>query len=165
MARRRTPSGAGRERALTSPVRLSIVAVGKIKERGIREAIDDYVARVTRHFPIEEIELRDAPAAALSASFEKRIPADAHVAALDVDGLAMTSDAFARWLDGRMRRGKGNVAFLIGGAEGLPQPIRARADEKISLSAMTLPHRLARLFLAEQLYRAVTILRHEPYAR
>lgn len=146
-------------------MRLTIVAVGKIKERGIREAIDDYFARVTRHFPLEEIEVRDAPPTELAGTLEKKVPASAHVVALDVAGHAMTSDGFARWLEGRLSQGKGNVAFLIGGAEGLPQATRARADQMLSLSAMTLPHRLARLFLAEQLYRAVTILRNEPYAR
>ncbi len=146
-------------------MRLAIVAVGKIKERGVREAIDDYLGRITRHFPLDEIELRDAPPAELTAALEKRIPADAHVVALDVEGKAMTSEGFARWLDAKMTQGKGRVAFLIGGAEGLPEAIRARANEKLSLSAMTLPHRLARLFLAEQLYRAMTILRGEPYSR
>jgi 23S rRNA (pseudouridine1915-N3)-methyltransferase len=146
-------------------VRLSIIAVGKIKERGIREATDDYIARVRRHFPVDEIEVRDAPPAELAANVEKRLPAGAHVVALDAGGETMTSERFARWLDGRMRQGKGAVAFLIGGAEGLPASVRARADQTLSLSAMTLPHRLARLFLAEQLYRAVTILRNEPYAR
>jgi 23S rRNA (pseudouridine1915-N3)-methyltransferase len=87
------------------------------------------------------------------------------VVALDVGGQAMTSHGFARWLEARLRQGKGNIAFVIGGADGLPQPIRGRADQTLSLSTMTLPHRLARLFLAEQLYRAVTILRNEPYAR
>lgn len=146
-------------------MRLTIVAVGKIKERGIREAIDDYVGRFTRHFPLDEIELRDAPAQELTLALEKRIPEGAHVVALDVEGKAMSSEGFARWLDGRMTQGKGRIAFLIGGAEGLPQAIRARANEKLSLSTMTLPHRLARLFLAEQLYRAVTILRGEPYSK
>jgi 23S rRNA (pseudouridine1915-N3)-methyltransferase len=146
-------------------VRLAILAVGKIKERGVREAIDDYLGRITRHFPLDEIELRDAPPAELTAALEKRIPADAHVVALDVEGKAMTSEGFARWLEAKMTQGKGRVAFLIGGAEGLPEAIRARANEKLSLSAMTLPHRLARLFLAEQLYRAMTILRGEPYSR
>jgi 23S rRNA (pseudouridine1915-N3)-methyltransferase len=145
--------------------RLSIVAVGKIKERGIREAIDDYIGRVTRHFPVDEVEVRDAPPAELGPTLEKRLPSSAHVVALDVAGKSMSSDGFARWLDARLTQGKGRVVFLIGGAEGLPPSIRARADEKLSLSAMTLPHRLARLFLAEQLYRAVTILRGEPYAR
>ena len=154
-----------RTRASEIALLLSIVAVGKIKERGIREAVDDYLARVARHFSVEEIEVRDAAPALLAAMLEKKIPATAHVVALDVEGQAMTSERFARWLDGRLSRGKGNVAFLIGGAEGLPASIRARADEKLSLSTMTLPHRLARLFLAEQLYRAATILRNEPYAR
>jgi len=139
--------------------------VGKVKERGIREAIDDYIARVARHFPLDEIELRDAPPVELAATLEKKLPAATLVVALDAGGQTMTSEGFARWLDGRMSRGKGNVAFLIGGADGLPEAIRARADETLSLSAMTLPHRLARLFLVEQLYRAVTILRNEPYAR
>ena len=145
--------------------RLSIVAVGKIKERGIREAIDDYIGRVTRHFQVDEVEVRDAPSAELAPMLEKRLPSPAHVVAPDVEGKAMSSEAFARWLDARMTQGKGRVVFLLGGAEGLPPSIRARADEKLSLSAMTLPHRLARLFLAEQLYRAVTIIRGEPYAR
>ena len=146
-------------------MRLSILAVGKIKERGIREAIDDYVARVARHLPIEEIEVRDAPPAELAAVLQKRLSSPAHVVVLDVAGKAMTSEGFARWLDARMTQGKGKVVFVLGGAEGLPPQIRERAQEKLSLSTMTLPHRLARLFLAEQLYRAVTILRNEPYAR
>jgi 23S rRNA (pseudouridine1915-N3)-methyltransferase len=72
---------------------------------------------------------------------------------------------FARWLGARTSQGKGKVIFLIGGAEGLPPEILQRADDKLSLSQMTFPHRLARLVLVEQLYRAVTILRGEPYAR
>jgi 23S rRNA (pseudouridine1915-N3)-methyltransferase len=144
---------------------LVVLAVGKVKEPGLREAIDDYVKRIERHFPVEEIEVKDAPMAQLRAALEKKLPAPAHVVALDVAGRAMTSEGFARWLESRATQGKGKVVFLIGGAEGLPPEILARADEKVSLSAMTLPHRLARLLLAEQLYRAVTILRGEPYAR
>jgi 23S rRNA (pseudouridine1915-N3)-methyltransferase len=146
-------------------VRLCIIAVGKIKERGIREAIDDYRARVGRHFPIDEVEVRDAPPAELAVALQKRLGSPGHVVALDVEGKTMTSHGFARWLDLRMSQGKGKIIFVIGGADGLPEPVRARADEKLSLSTMTLPHRLARLFLVEQLYRAVTILRNEPYAR
>ena len=101
----------------------------------------------------------------LRAAFEKKIPEASHVVALDVVGRSMTSEAFARWLEARATRGKGKIVFLIGGADGLPSEVLARSAEKLSLSAMTLPHRLARLVLAEQLYRAVTILRGEPYAR
>ncbi len=136
-----------------------------MKERGIREAIDDYLGRVRRHHTVEEIELRDAPEKELAASFERRLPPSAHVVALDVAGSARTSQAFARWLDARTSQGKGHLVFLVGGADGLPPAVLAQAHERLSLSSMTLPHRLARLILAEQLYRAVTILRGEPYAR
>jgi 23S rRNA (pseudouridine1915-N3)-methyltransferase len=146
-------------------VKITILAVGKVKERGIREAIDDYLGRVRRHFPVEEVEVRDAPHAELAGAIDKRWPAAAHAVALDVSGTARTSEQFARWLEAKASQGKGHVLFLIGGADGLPPVSIARAAEKLSLSAMTFPHRLARLLLAEQLYRAVTILRNEPYAR
>ncbi len=144
---------------------LVVLAVGKVKEPGLREAIDEYYDRVRRHFTLEEIEIRDAPAPALAVALERRLSADTRVVALDVGGKAMSSEAFARWLAARTSQGKGRVAFLIGGADGLPPTIVEHADDKLSLSAMTFPHRLARLVLAEQLYRAVTILRREPYAR
>lgn len=146
-------------------MKITILAVGKVKERGIREAIDDYLARAKRHFPIDEVEVRDAPPQQLAPTLEKRLPSGAHVVALDAAGTSRTSEQFARWLDARASQGKGNIVFVIGGADGLPPSLLARAAEKLSLSAMTFPHRLARLVLAEQLYRAVTILRNEPYAR
>jgi len=146
-------------------VKITILAVGKVKERGIREALDDYFGRVKRHFPIEEVEVRDAPAVELAKVLLKRLPSDAYAVALDMVGTSRNSEQFARWLDSKAGQGKGNIVFLIGGADGLPPDIMSRAAEKLSLSAMTFPHRLARLVLAEQLYRAVTILRNEPYAR
>jgi 23S rRNA (pseudouridine1915-N3)-methyltransferase len=144
---------------------LVVLAVGKVKEPGLREAIDEYARRIGRHFSIEEVEIRDAPSPALEAVLEKKLRAAAHVVALDVSGKSMTSEDFARWLEARTSRGKGRIVFLIGGADGLPPRIVERAHERLSLSAMTFPHRLARLVLTEQLYRAVTILRGEPYAR
>jgi 23S rRNA (pseudouridine1915-N3)-methyltransferase len=146
-------------------LKITILAVGRVKERGLREAIDDYITRAERHFPIEEVEVKDAPPDKLAPELEKKLPAGAHVVALDVGGTARTSEQFAKWLDGKAAQGKGHVVFLIGGADGLPTGTLARSAEKLSLSAMTFPHRLARLVLAEQLYRAVTILRGEPYAR
>lgn len=144
---------------------IAILAVGKVKERGLRDAIDEYLKRVSRTFSTEEVEVKDAPPAVLRAAFEKKLPSQAHVVALDLGGRSLSSEAFARWLEARLTQGKGRVVFLIGGADGLPSEIIQRAHEKLSLSAMTLPHRIARLVLAEQLYRAVTILRGEPYAR
>jgi 23S rRNA (pseudouridine1915-N3)-methyltransferase len=146
-------------------MRLVVLSVGKIKEPALRQAIDEYWARVRRHYAIEEIELRAAPAEKLTSAFEQRIPQGAHVVALDSTGTERTSEDFALWLGRRFAQGKGAVAFLLGGADGLPSELVARAKETLSLSMMTFPHRLARLVLAEQLYRATTILHHEPYAK
>jgi 23S rRNA (pseudouridine1915-N3)-methyltransferase len=146
-------------------VPLVVLSVGKIKEPGLRLVIDEYFERVRRHYPVEEIEVRDVPAPKLGLALAKRIPPSAHVVAFDAAGAQRTSAEFARWLGRRLAQGKGAVAFLLGGAEGLPREILARADETQSLSMMTFSHRLARLVLAEQLYRATTILHDEPYAR
>lgn len=140
-------------------MKIVVVAVGKVKEPGLRAALDDYFARIRRYAPFDEREVksdRDLAAA---------VPKDAHVVALEVRGKAHSSEDFARRLEQWTRTNKGVVAFLIGGAEGIPAAISSKADELLSLSTMTLPHRVARLVLAEQIYRAFTILRGEPYAR
>ena len=139
-------------------MKLVIAAVGKLKDRNLRAVVDDYLGRLRHYVSVEELELRDA------AGFSKIHP-DALRIALEVDGRALSSGAFARKLEGWGSTGKGIVAFMIGGAEGLPRDVSDQAHAKLSLSTMTLPHRLARLLLAEQLYRAMTILRNEPYAR
>jgi 23S rRNA (pseudouridine1915-N3)-methyltransferase len=146
-------------------MRLSIIAVGKIKEPGIRQVIDEYFDRVRRHYSIDEVELREAPAPQQVQAFEKHLPSAAHWVALDSRGTERNSAAFASWLGQRLAQGKGSVAFLLGGAEGLPPPVMSRAHETLSFSKMTFSHRLARLILAEQLYRATAILHNEPYAR
>lgn len=140
-------------------MRVAVVAVGRIKERALRAVADDYLGRIGRYVRCEEVEVRDA------AALERALPPGAHVVALEVDGRALGSEPFARQLERWGSRGKGVIAFVIGGAEGIPPELSARADERLSLSPMTLPHRLARVVLLEQLYRAMTILRGEPYAR
>jgi 23S rRNA (pseudouridine1915-N3)-methyltransferase len=139
-------------------VKLVVAAVGKLKDRGLRDLVDDYLGRLRHYVPIEELEVRDA------AGFSKIHPEALRIA-LEVDGRALSSATFARKLESWGSTGKGIVAFMIGGAEGLPKDLSDAAHAKLSLSTMTLPHRLARLLLAEQLYRAMTILRNEPYAR
>jgi 23S rRNA (pseudouridine1915-N3)-methyltransferase len=140
-------------------LKLVIVAVGKLKERAYRELGDEYLARIRRYTRCEEIEVADAEALA------RRAPGDAFVIALEVDGKTRTSEGFARELGDLFARDKGVVAFLIGGAEGIPDELSRRANLRLSLSTFTLPHRLARIVLYEQLYRALSILRGEPYAR
>lgn len=140
-------------------MRIAVVAVGRIKERALRAVADDYLARVGRYVRCDEVEVRDA------AGLERSLPSGARVVALEVGGRALGSEAFARQLERWGSHGKGVIAFVIGGAGGIPRELSARADDRLSLSSMTLPHRLARVVLFEQIYRAMTILRGEPYAR
>ena len=144
-------------------MRVVVAAVGKVKDRPLRDAIDEYLGRIRRYVAIDEIEIADGPPEKVRAGFEKA-SRDATVIALEVDGQALGSEAFARRLEQYGARGKGNVAFLIGGADGLPQDLSRAAHARLSLSTLTFPHRLARLVLIEQIYRAMTILRNEPYA-
>lgn len=140
-------------------MKIVLVAEGKLKEPALRKLVDDYLGRIRRYVRCEEVELRDA------GGFERAVSAEATLVALEVTGEALTSrglsERLARWTE----RGKGHVVFAIGGAEGLPDWLSARADVRLSLSSFTLPHRIARLVLVEQLYRAFSIQRGEPYAR
>jgi len=140
-----------------------VIAVGKLKERGLRDLVDEYYARVRRHVACEEVELRDGRdvAAALRAA----IPDRAQVIALEVDGVQMTSEGLAERLVQWGSRGNGVVAFVIGGADGIPAEVSDRAHVRWSLSKLTLAHRVARVVLAEQIYRAISIWRSEPYHR
>lgn len=144
-------------------MRIVVVAVGKVKERPLRAVLDDYLGRIRRYVPVDEIELADAPAAKLEPAFLKHT-AEATTVALEIGGKQLQSEEFARSLGKMSARHKGIVAFLIGGADGLPPRVSQGATDRWSLSPLTFPHRLARLVLIEQIYRAMTILRGEPYA-
>jgi 23S rRNA (pseudouridine1915-N3)-methyltransferase len=145
-------------------VKLAIIAVGKVKQAGMRAEIDDYLARVRRYVACAEIELKDGDAEQVTARFQKAIPPRAQQIALEVDGTSVSSQGLAELIARGERDAVPTLAFLIGGAYGLPRSLSQRAHLRLSLSALTLPHRLARLVLAEQLYRAWTILRNEPYS-
>lgn len=144
-------------------VRICIIAVGKVKERGLREVMDEYVARVRRHVPCEEIEVREGRND--EQVLRSAIPAGAWVVAMEIGGRELDSEGFARQLERWGSTGKGVVAFLIGGADGLPSRISQEAQARVSLSKLTFAHRIARVVLAEQIYRAITIWRNEPYHR
>jgi 23S rRNA (pseudouridine1915-N3)-methyltransferase len=140
-------------------VKITVVAAGKIKEKTLRAVADDYLGRISRYTNVSEVETRD------ESGLEKAVPAGARLVALEVWGKQLSSEDFAAKLDQWSRIGKGEVAFVIGAADGVPKPLSERADEHLSLSSMTLPHRLARVVLLEQIYRGFSILRGEPYAR
>ncbi len=127
----------------------------------MRAVIDDYVKRIGRQSPIEITEVRDGDAAI------KKLDADRAATAvlLDAAGKSYGSEAFAKWLGELRDRGTREVIFVCGDADGFPVALRERVPQKISLSAMTYSHELARAMLAEQLYRAFAILSGSPYPK
>jgi 23S rRNA (pseudouridine1915-N3)-methyltransferase len=145
-------------------VKIHVIAVGKVKERGLRELLDDYAGRVKRYATFHEVELKDGSASEVEERFRRAIPARAKVVALEVLGKPMTSEELARMVGQSAETAGLELAFLIGGAYGLPPATSRAAHLQFSLSKLTLPHRLARLLLFEQVYRAFTILRGEPYS-
>jgi 23S rRNA (pseudouridine1915-N3)-methyltransferase len=159
-------------------MRLSIVAVGRLKDGPERELYLKYAKRIDETgrgvalgpLTLAELaEARQAGAAQRRADEAQRLLNSASGAdllvALDGDGKTFGSDAFARWLGARRDDGVRSLAFLIGGPDGHGDDALARATLKLSLGPMTLPHGLARIILAEQLYRAATILAGHPYHR
>jgi 23S rRNA (pseudouridine1915-N3)-methyltransferase len=140
-------------------VKIVVRAVGKMRDRRLASLCDEYVVRVRRHLPIQIDEV-DSDKQLLSG-----LPAGAELIALEAGGAAMTSAEFARYLERAMISGTRALAFLIGGADGLDPATVKRAQRRLSLSPLTFPHRLARVLLCEQIYRAVSIIRGEPYDR
>lgn len=153
-------------------MKIVIAAVGKAKG-AVGEAIGEYEARARRYFAFESHEVKeeqyrgkgDAPRVRDEEGKRllARVPAGAEIVALHETGRAWDSHRLAAYLAELQVRASPGVAFLIGGAYGLSDEILARAGHTLALGAMTLPHELARLVLAEQLYRAGTINRGEPY--
>jgi len=159
-------------------MRITLAAVGRAKAGPLRDLYRDYAERlgaqgnrgplgpltlkeIEEHRPLAPVELMRREAGLLRAA----APSGARLTALDTRGRNMSSEAFAALL-GRWRdEGTRELAFVIGGAEGLDETLRAGADLTLSLGSMTWPHMLVRVMLAEQLYRAQTILTGHPYHR
>ena len=140
-----------------SGMKLAVIAVGKLKERHWVEACDEYVKRVKRYVPCDVVEVRS------ESDLLARCPPRFARWVLDERGRELTSQEFAKNIERRMTQGAQGIAFMIGGAEGLPQEVRDGAELTIAFGKMTMAHRLVRLVLLEQLYRAFTIIRGEPY--
>ena len=155
-------------------MKLWVVAVGARMPGWVDEAFDEYAKRMPRGLKTELIEVRPEPRtsgksaeqlmAAEAAHIGRAVPRGACRVALDERGREFTTADLARWLDARRHEGR-DIAFLIGGADGLAPEVKSGAEAALRLSAMTLPHGLARVLLAEQLYRAAAILENHPYHR
>jgi 23S rRNA (pseudouridine1915-N3)-methyltransferase len=152
-------------------VRLTILAVGRLKERFWREAAEEYLKRLGPYATVRVVEIDDRDsgrdeARALGeegADILRAIPEGAHVIALEIGGRQRSSEAFAARLGELALDGRSSVTFVVGGSVGLSADVLRRADERLSLGEMTLPHNLARVVLLEQVYRAFRINRGEPY--
>jgi 23S rRNA (pseudouridine1915-N3)-methyltransferase len=142
-------------------MRIRLLMLGKTRRLELRAILDDYVKRISRSCPIEITEVRDGDAAI------KKLDADRAATAvlLDAAGKTLDSNALAKWLGELRDRGTRELIFLCGDAAGFPDALRQRAHQKLSLSPMTFSHELARVMLAEQLYRAFAILSGSPYPK
>ncbi|WP_188207443.1 23S rRNA (pseudouridine(1915)-N(3))-methyltransferase RlmH [Alkalibacillus aidingensis] len=155
---------------------ITIVAVGKLKEKYLKQGIDEYLKRLSKYakVKIEEIPDEQAPDNLSKADEEAvkqkegdkiltKLSTDTYVITLEIEGKPLTSEAFAKKMDELATYGKSKVAFVIGGSLGLSDEVKQRSDFAISFSHMTYPHQLMRLVLLEQVYRGFRINRGEPY--
>lgn len=152
-------------------MKLAIVAVGRLKERFWRDAAEEYLKRLGPYANVKVVEIADRDSgrdeararAEEGADILRSLSEGAHVIALEIGGTQLSSEGFSAKLDALALSGRSTVAFVIGGSVGLSPEVLARADERLSLGPMTLPHNLARVVLLEQVYRAFRISRGEPY--
>ncbi len=155
---------------------ITIIAVGKLKEKYLKQGIAEFMKRLTPYAKVDIVELRDEKAPEHLGKSEReevknkegerilaQIQPTTHVIALAIEGNMMTSEQLADRLDHLATRGKSKIAFVIGGSLGLSSAVMQRANETLSFSKMTFPHQLMRLILVEQVYRAFKINRGEPY--
>ncbi|AJK85760.1 23S rRNA (pseudouridine(1915)-N(3))-methyltransferase RlmH [Lysinibacillus fusiformis] len=155
---------------------ITIVSVGKLKEKYLKMGIDEYVKRLGGYAKMDLIEVPDekAPEQLSDAEMDivkkkegerilAKISADAYVIALAINGKMKTSEQMAADLESLMTYGKSKIAFVIGGSLGLHEDVLKRADEQQSFGKMTLPHQLMKLVLVEQVYRSFRIMKGEPY--
>lgn len=152
---------------------ITIVAVGKLKEAFWRDACAEYLKRLRPYAQVTVKEVADvdpARAGGVPAARDKEgaailaaLPERAHVVLMAIEGKQRTSEGFSMRLDELGLSGESELAFVIGGSDGVNDAVRARANEMFSFGLITLPHNLARVVLLEQLYRAMRISRGEPY--
>jgi len=157
-------------------VNITIVSVGKLKEKYLKMGIDEYVKRLSGYAKMDLVEVPDekAPEQLSEAEMDivkkkegerilAKISPDAYVIALAINGKMKTSEQMAADIESLMTYGKSKIAFVIGGSLGLHEDVLKRADEQQSFGKMTLPHQLMKLVLVEQIYRSFRIMKGEPY--
>ena len=157
-------------------MKILLITVGKIKEKYLKDAIAEYMKRLSRYCRLEIIEVADekipehagkekeeAVRAKEAERISRHIKEDAFVITLEIEGKQLSSEELAERIEGLGIQGESSVVFIIGGSLGLDGKIRKRSDFALSFSRMTFPHQLMRVILLEQIYRSFRIARGEPY--
>lgn len=154
-------------------LRITVIAVGKLKEKFWVAACDEYLKRLRPYAKVSVAEIPDVDPARAGGVEAARIregegilsavPEGARVILMAIEGKQRSSEGFSQHLDELALRGESDLAFVIGGSDGVSDAVRARSDETFSFGPITLPHNLARVVLLEQIYRAFKISRGEPY--
>lgn len=157
-------------------MKITIIAVGKVKEKYYRDAVAEYAKRLAKYCRFEIIEVEDEKtpdkaSVALETQIKekeaerilKHLKEDAHLVTLEIQGKKLDSVAFADTIGKLATYGTSHIQFVIGGSLGLHESVSKRSDLKLSFSDMTFPHQLMRVILAEQIYRSYRIISGEPY--
>lgn len=157
-------------------MRVTVLAVGKIKEAYLREALKEYAKRLGKYCKLEIVEVADEktpdfPEGAQAELVLKKegerllkcLPQEAYIVTLEISGKQLTSEEFAGKIDGLAVGGVSHIAFVIGGSLGLGKNVLEKSDFSMSFSRMTYPHQLMRVILLEQIYRGFRIIKGEPY--
>jgi 23S rRNA (pseudouridine1915-N3)-methyltransferase len=154
-------------------MKIQLVSVGKNHESYIKDGVEDFTKRISKYYPVEWVIIApQKKAAALSEKELKKkegesilqfLKKEDYLVALDERGKQLSSDGLAQFIQARANERVKNLIFLIGGAFGIDEKVINRCNHQWSLSQLTFPHQLVRVILAEQLYRACTILRNEKY--
>lgn len=155
---------------------ITLITVGKLKEKYLKQAIDEYSKRLGRYCKLDIIELNDEKTPDNASEREEelirekegkailsKIKDNAFVVAMDLGGKNLTSEEFSKFIEQNGVMGNSNIVFLIGGSLGLSDEVKKRANYKLCFSKMTFPHQLFRVMLLEQIYRAYRIMKGEPY--
>lgn len=155
---------------------INIIAVGKIREKFIQNGIDEYVKRLNPYCNVKILEVPDEKAPENLSEKERldtihregikivdKIRKGSFIISLCIEGIQMSSEKFADYIENLTIRGYSDITFIIGGSLGLSDSVKSMSDLKLSFSKMTFPHQLMRLILVEQIYRAFKIMNGEPY--
>lgn len=157
-------------------MRITLVTVGKIKEKYLKDAISEYTKRLSKYCRLEIIEVADEKTPDHASEAEeimirekegerilKQIKEDAYVITLEIQGRQLSSEELAEKIEKLGVQGKSHIVFVIGGSIGLGSEVLGRSDYALSFSKMTFPHQLMRVILLEQIYRSYRIIQREPY--